>query len=744
MIAIRGPHAALTPNDRAIVLTLAGAATALLALVPFAAQHAVDTAVAAAISITLVSTLAGLGFLATAAAASRSRGVEARVWRLFARGLASWTLGCIPYFLFLASGGDAGSPAAWSQIGFLLAYPFWYRALWLMRQPALDESRRQRIESLAIEMAVLALLFVIVVALLWEHSLPAVENIALQVPVALDLLLLAALYNAVRRSSVTRQTAFIWFAYAFLALAATDALVTLLLTRGAGAAAIGPSMIGYMLAMALMAFAARRPIRVTEAQAILGPSKTILAALGLGLSGPASVLAPPEARPLVWAVAAFLVWRLCALVRMHGQSETDPLSGFLEQRAFSRHIGGVVQAASSTRPALLIAVDLDGFGRWNAQHGYGAGDALLSDLALRLESSSLNGGVWSRLGADRFAWVGIGHDGSSGRLMAESVHDIAATNEAGLGARASFVVLPDDAATAANAIAASEEALAAAHTSDRRVVAFDRGRLDGLEYATGYTASLAQRRAAITEVLRQPGTISTVFQPIVSLTDGHTVGFESLSRFRAEPERPPDKWIAEAHAVGLGLEIEVECVRRALALRSEIPGDAYLSVNMSPDAILTIEMEDALGAGSLEGIIIEITEHDAVRDYARLAARLADFRGRGAKVAIDDAGAGHASMRHVTQLSPDYIKIDRSLIHDIHVDHAKRALVRSMVSLEQDLGAKVVAEGIERTEELRTLRELGVPLGQGYLLARPHRDPSPAPWTAALLQLAEPTGGVEA
>ena len=741
MIALRGSQAALTPNDRAIVLTLAGAATALLALVPFAAQHAVDTAVAAAISITLVSTLAGLGLLATAAAASRSRGVEARVWRLFANGLASWTLGCIPYFLFLATGGDPGSPAAWSQIGFLLAYPFWYRALWLMRQPALDESRRQRIESLAIEMAVLALLFVIVVALLWEHSLPAVENIALQVPVALDLLLLAALYNAVRRSAVTRQTAFIWFAYAFLALAVTDGLVTLLLTRGAGAAAIGPAMIGYMLAMALMAFAARRPIRVTEAQAILGPSKTILAALGLGLSGPASVLAPPQLRPAVWIVAAFLVWRLCALVRMHGQSETDPLSGFLEQRAFSRHIGGVVQAASSTHPALLIAVDLDGFGRWNAQHGYGAGDALLSDLAARLEGSSLNGGVWSRLGADRFAWVGMGHDGASGRLMAETVHDIASTNVGGLGARAAFVVLPDDAATAANAIAASEEALAAAHTSDRRVVAFDRGRLDGLEYATGYTASLAQRRAAIIEVLHEPGTIATVFQPIVSLTDGTTMGFESLSRFRAQPERPPDKWIAEAHAVGLGLEIEVECVRRALALRSEIQGDAYLSVNMSPDAILTPEMEHALGDGSLEGIVIEITEHDAVGDYARLASRLADFRGRGAKVAIDDAGAGHASMRHVTQLSPDYIKIDRSLIHDIHVDHAKRALVRSMVSLEEDLGAKVVAEGIERTEELRTLRELGVPLGQGYLLARPHRQPTPAPWSSALLELSDAAHG---
>ena len=742
MIATLVTRAPRPVGDRTIICVFALAAGLLGAFLPFAATGTVGPSISAAVGVGLTSALAAVGLLVTMGAVQRTRGVEARVWGLFAKGLASWTLGCIPYFAFLLTGGDVSNPQAWSQIGFLAAYGFWYRALWLMRQPALDESRRQRLEGVAIELSVLAMLFVVVIGALWQPEMPALQNIALLVPVALDLLLLAALYNAVRRSSVSHRTAFVWFAYAFIALAVTDGLVTYLVTRGAGVGLAGLGMFGYMVAMALMAFAARRPIRVTEARAILGPSKAILAALGLALCGPASVMVPWAVLPFLWTIAAFLVWRLGAQVRIHGQSDTDPLSGFLEARAFARHVGGVVQAASSTRPALLIAVDLDGFGRWNAQHGYGAGDALLSDLAARLEGSSLTGGVWSRLGADRFAWVGMGHDGMNGRLMAETVHDIAADNTGGLTARAAFVVLPDDAATAANAIAASEEALAAAHTGDRRVVAFDRGRLDGLEYATGYTASLAERRKAILEVLHEPGTIATVFQPIVSLADGETMGFESLSRFRAEPERPPDKWIAEAHAVGLGLEIEVECVRRALGLRDRIPGTAYLSVNMSPDAILTTEMEAALGEGRLDGLVIEITEHDAVGDYARLAARLADYRGRGARVAIDDAGAGHASMRHVTQLSPDYIKIDRSLIHDIHVDHAKRALVRSMVSLEEDLGAKVVAEGVERSEELRTLRELGVPLAQGYLLARPHRDPAPAPWTAAMLEMAEP-GAIE-
>jgi len=725
-------------------LLLASGAGFLLAAVVVASRGAFGPSVGAAIAVTLGSAFAALGFVAARDAARRAGGVEARVWRWMSLGLLSWTLGCVPYFLFLLTGGDVASPAAWSQAGFLLAYPFWYRALWMLRQRGLGESRLGRLEGWAVEGSVFAMLAVIVMGLLWHPSLPAAQNIAQLVPVTLDLLLLAALYNAVRRSAVTHRAAFVWFAYAFAALGMTDGLITYLVTRDASMVALGPVMIGYLVAMTLLAVAARRPIRVTEARTVLGPSKILLAAVGLALCGPASALAAPEARPVIWVVAAFLFWRLFTLLRVQGQSDTDPLTGFLEQRTFSRHVAGVVQAASSARPALLVAVDLDGFGRWNAQHGYGAGDALLTDVAARLEASELSGGVWSRLASDRFAWIGAGHAHEDGRALAELARAVAADNPAGIGARATFVMLPDDASNAANALAAVDEGLAAARAGRRRVVAFDRGRLDGVEYSAGYTASLAQRREAILEILRAPETIVTVFQPIVSLEDGNTVGYEALSRFRAEPERPPDRWIAEAHAVGLGLEIEVECVRRACRHRDTVPGEAYLSVNMSPEAILFPEMDEALGTGSLEGLVIEITEHEAVGDYARLASRLADYRGRGALVAIDDTGAGHASMRHVTQLAPDYIKVDRSLIHDLHLDHAKRALVRSMVTLERELGARVVAEGIESADELQALRELGVPLGQGFLLARPLPQAVPAPWCSAALELADPVAPAEA
>jgi diguanylate cyclase (GGDEF)-like protein len=511
----------LVDSPRVRTLTapvIVGAATIAwaipLALIALAGEQAVDVRAAAVLGVLMNSVVAGVGLVATRSARRRSAGVEADVWRYIGYGLSCWCLGIVPYATFVAIGGDVSNPAAWSQIGFLAAYPFWYRALWILRQPAIGEARRQRIETWAIELSVLVLFAVIVFSLVWYPGTTWDRNTALLVPVLLDLLLLGLLYNAVRRSRVTHRSAMVWFAYAFAVLGLTDGLITYLLPR-ASKELVGVVLAGYLVAMALMVVAARRPLRVTEAQAMMGPSNALLATIGLALTGPATALLPAVARPAIWVVALLLLWRLSALLRRHGQSDTDPLTGFLEQRAFLRHVGGVVQAASTARPALLVAVDLDGFGRWNAQHGYGAGDRLLTRLAADLEGSALRGGLWSRLGADRFAWIGIGPEPEEGRRLAEIAQAIASDNEGGLTARATVVVLPLDAENAANALAAAEEGLAAARAGRRRIVAFDRGRLDGVEYTAGYTASLAQRREAILEVLHAPQTISTVFQPTV-------------------------------------------------------------------------------------------------------------------------------------------------------------------------------------------------------------------------------------
>lgn len=117
--------------------------------------------------------------------------------------------------------------------------------------------------------------------------------------------------------------------------------------------------------------------------------------------------------------------------------------------------------------------------------------------------------------------------------------------------------------------------------------------------------------------------------------------------------------------------------------------------------------------------MLEVTEHDRVPDYSELAARLDGLRSRGARGAVDDAGARHSSLRHVMQLNPDFTKLGRSIVSGIDGDTAKRALVRAMLAFSTEMGYRLVAEGVERPEELETLREIGVDVGQGYLFPRP-------------------------
>lgn len=209
-----------------------------------------------------------------------------------------------------------------------------------------------------------------------------------------------------------------------------------------------------------------------------------------------------------------------------------------------------------------------------------------------------------------------------------------------------------------------------------------------------------------------------VFQPIVELATGRVLGVEALTRFTAEPSRSPDLWFAEAADVGLGFELEVAAVRAVLRERVHVPGDPYVSINMAPATVLDerlATLSDALTAG----VTVEITEHAAVADYEALTATLRSLREAGVKLAIDDAGSGFASLRHILRLQPDLIKLDMTITRDIDGDPVRRALAASLVTFAAEIGATLVAEGIESSAEMRVLRDLGVPCGQGYGLARP-------------------------
>lgn len=219
-------------------------------------------------------------------------------------------------------------------------------------------------------------------------------------------------------------------------------------------------------------------------------------------------------------------------------------------------------------------------------------------------------------------------------------------------------------------------------------------------------------------VLGDPDALGAHVQPLVELCSGQIVGYEALARITA-PVAPLDTgaWFALARRCGLGPALEAAALRAALAL-PPTPDGAFLAINVSVSALEDPGVWAAL-PDELSGVMLEITEHELVRDYTGLMPRLAALRDRGARIAVDDAGAGYAGLRHMIELAPDVLKLDRSLIADIDRDLARQAMVEAFVRYARRVGTTICAEGIETEEELATATALDVAVGQGYLLARP-------------------------
>lgn len=253
-----------------------------------------------------------------------------------------------------------------------------------------------------------------------------------------------------------------------------------------------------------------------------------------------------------------------------------------------------------------------------------------------------------------------------------------------------------------------------------RTVGF-RGTRRAITLAEVTDRALAGARLRVTSILDAEN-LDVAMQPIVDMTSGLLVGVEALARF---PDgRSPDIWFREAGDLGSALDLDRLAFRCAVSKLALLPDSCYLSVNATPEYVLSGLLTTDLVQADVpfERIVIEITEHARVGSYADLQAVLTPLRERGVRIAVDDTGAGYSSLTHVLQLRPSVIKIDRSLITDIANDAARRSLVTALVLLALDLGASVTGEGIETASELQTLGVLGVDAGQGYLLARPSTE----------------------
>jgi EAL domain-containing protein (putative c-di-GMP-specific phosphodiesterase class I) len=234
-------------------------------------------------------------------------------------------------------------------------------------------------------------------------------------------------------------------------------------------------------------------------------------------------------------------------------------------------------------------------------------------------------------------------------------------------------------------------------------------------------ARRTRRRRQIERLIGGEG-LAVALQPIVELQTRRVVGAEALARFTGSggARVPTEGCFLDAMALGLGPALELAVVREALRVGHRLPEGIYLALNVSPQVLESPDLEEILAehAGD-RPLVVELTEHQAVEDYASLGYALDRLRARGIRVAIDDVGSGFASFRHVTRVQPDILKLDRTLVSGIDDDPVRQSLASAIVTFARDVGATVVSEGIESQDELTCLQDLEIRCGQGFFLSRP-------------------------
>ena len=239
-----------------------------------------------------------------------------------------------------------------------------------------------------------------------------------------------------------------------------------------------------------------------------------------------------------------------------------------------------------------------------------------------------------------------------------------------------------------------------------------------LEHQLHHNSSEQRQRTLLQEIIEKPY-LKTLFQPIVRLSDGNAAGFEALTS-TTKHRISPDKLFALAINLGMNEELSKVAINSAMRLARNLPEECYVSINAGPHEILNGLIEKIFKNEShLSRFVIEITEHTIVNDYQEMVTALNRLRRMGLRIAVDDAGAGYASFRHILMLKPDIIKIDISLVRNIHLDIDKQDLVAVLREFCLRKHANMVAEGVETREELVQLQKLGVEYVQGFLISRP-------------------------
>ena len=406
----------------------------------------------------------------------------------------------------------------------------------------------------------------------------------------------------------------------------------------------------------------------------------------------------------------------------------DVLTGLGNQRAFQDEFDRQLELARRERfPIALLVLDLDDFKRVNDTEGHAAGDELLARFARVLEGCVRRSDRAFRTGGDEFAVVMPGTDVGGAHVVARRILAAALEPEHTGAPHSAISFSGGISATLDHTLSRIElftQADAALYWSKRH------GRTtitiyDSTRHHAAVGESTPELAAAVAAVVEQRS-LRAVFQPIVELSTGQVIGFEGLVRPTAPPFGDPGSLFAAAEAGGRTVELDKACLETIAVAASVIAPEHYVAINLSPrtleapefNALALCRQLARLGLPA-QRIVLELTEREEVEDIQRLRRNLEACRALGVRVAADDVGAGNSGLRLLSLVPFDVVKIDLSLVQDAATHQTSAEVLETLRELAQRRGAKVIAEGLETTQQLRTVIAAGIDAAQGYLLGRP-------------------------
>jgi diguanylate cyclase (GGDEF)-like protein/PAS domain S-box-containing protein len=412
----------------------------------------------------------------------------------------------------------------------------------------------------------------------------------------------------------------------------------------------------------------------------------------------------------------------------------DPLTGMPNRALFSDRLKHAIDRRTRAQATAVYFLDVDRFKRINDSLGHAAGDEVLREVAARIQRTLRPEDTVARFGGDEFTVL---CESVGGVLEAVGVAD-RLQREIAQPLRAGGAELRLSASIGV-ALAESGEDVDCSRLVEDADAAMYRAKERGGARTELFDMAMRERAVDALQIEQElqhgleNGELRLFYQPLVSLRSGEMVGAEALIRWE-HPGRgllTPDKFLPVAEESGLIVQVGAWAVGEACRRLRDWdrlaggPSAFCLAVNLSarelthPDVVSTVLNAVRRSALNPSRLTIEVTESTAMADRDSGFRALRELSGAGVRIAIDDFGTGYSSLDHLREMPADILKIDRSFVAGMAANSPDSALVAAAIAMGRALEMEVVAEGIETSEQVADLRELGCPLGQGYLFARP-------------------------